>query len=76
VGLSPIAVCEQVKDPKRNGGKSVAQIVDHMAHDGLVAWAWAPGHGRTPAPGTQDRFAALAGAWARAGAGCPKGNPR
>src|SRR5207247_10085575 len=55
-GHAPAAVCEQMKDPARNGGKTLAQIVEHAAHDPLVGWAWAPGHGRTPAPGTQTRF--------------------
>src|SRR5215213_3337708 len=44
IGKSPRQVCEQIKDPKRNGGKSLEQIVEHNAHDkGFVAWAWAPG---------------------------------
>ena len=30
-----------------------------MSHDALVGWAWAPGVGRTPAPGTQAELAAL-----------------
>ena len=72
VGKKPAALCEQVKDPKRNGGKSLQQIVDHSAHDELVAWGWDPGHGRTPAPGTQARFGALIAAWVELGAGCPK----
>jgi hypothetical protein len=39
MGKSPHQICEQVKDPKRNGGKSLAQIVEHNAHDkALVAW--------------------------------------
>ncbi len=65
------AVCEQLKDPARNGGKTLAQIVEHAGHDPLVAWGWAPGHGRVPAPGSQERFAALMQAWMDAGAACP-----
>ena len=72
VGKKPPALCEQLKDPQRNGGKTLAQIVDHSAHDPLVGWGWDPGHGRTPAPGTQARFGALVAAWVEAGAGCPK----
>jgi hypothetical protein len=68
---SPAAICAQVKDPARNGGRTLAQIVAHTAHDPLVAWGWAPGHGRTPAPGTQARFAALMEAWVATGAACP-----
>ncbi len=72
IGHSPAAICEQVKDPARNGGKTLAQIVDHSAHDALVAWGWAPGSGRTPAPGTQARFGALVSAWVESGAACPR----
>src|SRR5205814_1289534 len=53
-GRTPHAICEQVKDPARNGKRTLEQIVDHSAHDTLVAWAWHPGSGRTPAPGTQE----------------------
>lgn len=72
VGRTPHSLCEQLKDPKRNGGKTVAQIVDHAAHDPLVAWGWAPGHARTPAPGNQATYGALMAAWADNGAACPE----
>ena len=70
-GRSLRQICQQVKDPKRNGGKTMKQIVDHMAHDDLVGWGWNPGPGRTPAPGTQQQFGALIQAWVDAGANCP-----
>jgi hypothetical protein len=72
VGRTPRQICEQMKDPKRNGGRTLAQIVEHNAHDELVAWGWSPGHGREPAPGTQEQLGALVAAWARNGADCPK----
>src|SRR5690606_33857221 len=56
VNRTPHELCEQLKDEDRNGGRTVAQIVEHSAHDELVAWGWAPGHGRPPAPGTQAQF--------------------
>jgi hypothetical protein len=71
VGLSPRALCQQLKDPKRNGGKTLQQIVDHSAHDELVAWGWKPGADRKPAPGTQALFGALMTSWVNAGAACP-----
>jgi hypothetical protein len=70
-GRSPAAICAQLKDPLQNGGRNLAQIVAHAAHDPLVAWGWAPGHGRTPAPGTQAHFADLVEAWVETGAACP-----
>ena len=42
-----------------------------MAKDELVGWAWKPGVGREPAPGTQPAFGALVKAWADSGAACP-----
>ncbi len=71
VGKSLREICVQIKDRKRNGGKTLAQVVEHMAHDSLVGWGWNPGSGRTPAPGTQQAFGELIKAWADAGAACP-----
>lgn len=71
VGKSAAAICAQMKDPARNGGKTLEQIVEHSAHDELVAWGWAPGAGREPAPGTQAGFGALVAAWVETGAECP-----
>jgi hypothetical protein len=64
-------ICAQIKDPARNGGRSLQQILTHMATDTLVGWAWAPGFGRKPAPGTQQELGALIEAWMRTGAVCP-----
>ncbi len=70
-GRSLGQICEQIKDPKRNGGKTLAQIHEHMAHDTLVGWGWHPGGDRTPVPGTQAQFGELIGAWIASGAECP-----
>jgi hypothetical protein len=72
VGKSVSYICKQIKDPKRNGGKTLAQIVEHNGHDELVAWGWAPGADREPAPGTQAQFGALTAAWVETGAECPE----
>jgi hypothetical protein len=64
-------ICEQIKDPARNGGRSLMQIHEHMLRDTLVGWAWNPGAGRTPAPGTQQLFGELIAAWIETGAACP-----
>jgi hypothetical protein len=64
-------ICTQIKDPKRNGGRDLKKIEDHMAHDDLVGWAWNPGSDRTPAPGTQAQFGELITAWIQTGAKCP-----
>jgi hypothetical protein len=64
-------ICTQIKDRARNGDRSVDEVVHHVATDTLVGWAWAPGFGRKPAPGTQQAAGALLEAWARTGAVCP-----
>ena len=71
IGKSAGHICEQIKDPKRNHGKSLAEIVEQSAHDALVAWGWSPGADREPAPGTQAQFGALVSAWVETGAACP-----
>lgn len=71
VGKSLHAICEQLKDGKRNGGRTLAQIAEHNAHDELVGWGWEPGAGREPAPGTQRGFGELVSAWIDTGAECP-----
>jgi hypothetical protein len=70
-GRSLGQICTQIKDPKRNGGKDMAALIHHMAEDSLVGWAWSPGKGRAPAPGTQSQFGNLMKAWAASGAYCP-----
>lgn len=70
-GKSLAAICAQIKDVKRNGGKPLAALVDHNGKDALVRWGWHPGPGRAPAPGTQAQFGALTKAWIDSGAKCP-----
>ena len=53
-GRSVAQICEQIKDRARNGGRDMAALVQHMAEDALVGWAWAPGagpHARARQPG-------------------------
>ena len=72
VGKSVSYICNQIKDPKRNGGKSLSQLIEHNAHDELVGWGWFPGADRESAPGTQAQFGALTAAWVETGAECPE----
>jgi hypothetical protein len=64
-------ICAQIKDPTRNGGRSLDEIVHHIGTDPLVGWAWTPGAGRQPAPGTQSEAGGLLDAWVNTGAVCP-----
>jgi hypothetical protein len=70
-GKSPSEICAQLKDRNRNGGRDLAQLHEHLAKDDLIAWAWNPGVGREPAPGTQMRLGELIQAWIDTGAQCP-----
>ena len=64
-------ICAQIKDPARNGGRKAEDLIHHIGEDTLVGWAWAPGVGRAPAPGTQKEAGALVEAWVKTGAACP-----
>lgn len=64
-------ICVQIKDTARNGGMTLEKLHEHMAEDPLVGWAWHPGEGRVPAPGTQEQFGQLLTAWIETGAVCP-----
>ena len=64
-------ICAQLKDPARNGNRSLETLIEHIGDDHLVGWAWAPGYGRLPAPGTQKEAGALVKAWVKTGAECP-----
>jgi hypothetical protein len=70
-GKTLAEICAQIKDPARNGNRSLEALVEHIGTDHLVGWAWAPGFGRQPAPGTQKQAGALVEAWVKTGAACP-----
>lgn len=65
-------ICEQIKDPERNGDKTLEEVVEHVREDALVAWGWDPGPGREPAPLSASETADLLQVWITAGAPCPK----
>lgn len=70
VGLTSAALCDQLKDPARNGGLDAAALRHHL-DDPLVVWGWDPGLGRAPVPMPRDAFLATWDAWAAAGSPCP-----
>jgi hypothetical protein len=70
-GKTVAEICDQIKDPARNGGRKVEDLIHHIGTDTLVGWAWHPGFGRSPAPGTQKEAGALIEAWVKTGAACP-----
>jgi hypothetical protein len=70
-GKTLAEICAQIKDPARNGGRKPEDLIHHIGEDTLVGWAWAPGYGRSPAPGTQKIAGTLVEAWVKTGAACP-----
>ena len=70
VGATPTALCEQIKDPARNGGKDASALRSHL-DDPLVKWAWTPGVGRAAPPVSHKDFVAAFETWSAAGMPCP-----
>ncbi len=70
-GLGPAALCQALKDPARNGGRSGGQVIAHLKGDPLVLWAWAPGGKRSAPPVLHAKFVEAAEAWIRLGGACP-----
>jgi cytochrome c5 len=64
--------CRQLKDPAKNGHRTLAQIIAHVSLDELVGWGWSPGDGRTPPPLDRPEFVAAMKAWVDNGAACPQ----
>jgi len=63
-------ICEQMKDPARNGGHSTGEaVIEHMKSDPLILWAWNPGTRTTP-PLSHEKFVVALEAWVHAGMPC------
>ena len=71
-GLSPRELADQLKDPKQNGGKSLDDLIHHVAMDGLVIGSWTPGDGRVPPPISHEEFVRRFTEWVAAGAPSPQ----
>ena len=70
-GKSSSHICKQLKDPERNGGRTIREVAAHLDHDVILHWAWNPGGNRQPAPHSlQEAMDALM-KWAAAGTPCP-----
>ena len=64
--------CRQLKDPAKNGNRTLAQIIEHVSSDDLVGWGWNPGDGRTLPPLNRPEFVAAMKTWVDNGAACPQ----
>jgi len=73
IGLSKADLCATIKDPQRNGNRTLAALLEHLSHDKLVLWGWNPGAGRAPVSVPHDAFVASVKTWMAGGAPCPAG---
>jgi len=71
-GRTVRALCEQLRDPARNGRRSLAALLEHVAHDPLVLWGWSPGGARSTPPLAHDAFVAAFAAWVASDGACPE----
>ena len=69
-GLSTGELCRTLKDPAKNGNRSLQDLIAHM-DTSLVRWAWNPGPGRTLPPLSHDEFVSNLKEWIDTGAVCP-----
>ena len=70
-GKSPKELATQLKDPNKNGHKTLQQLITHVSKDALVLWGWNPGDGRTKPPLGHAEFAAQFKEWVDKGAAIP-----
>jgi hypothetical protein len=69
-GLSTGELCRTLKDPAKNGNRSLQDLIAHM-DTSLVRWAWNPGPGRTLPPLSHEEFVSRLKEWIETGAACP-----
>lgn len=75
-GLSRVEIARSMLNPTNNGGRSLAEVVQHLTEHELVLWAWDPGvdaNGvpREVPPVPKAEYIAAVKAWAAAGAVIP-----
>ena len=70
-GKSSDEICNQLRDPDRNGDRTLLELAEHLDHDVILHWAWTPGGGREPAPYDLQSHVNDILAWGVAGFPCP-----
>ena len=70
-GKSSAYICNQLRDPARNGNRTIRDVAAHLDHDLILHWAWAPGGNREPAPHSLQQSMDALMKWAAAGTPCP-----
>ncbi len=69
-GRSSQEICTQLRDPDRNGDRTLEDIAAHLDHDVILHWAWNPGGGREAAPYSLQEHVTDILAWGTAGFPC------
>ena len=69
--LTSAELCGVLKNKATNGNRDLPALVEHVSHDKLVLWGWAPGGARAPVSVTHEAFVAKFKTWVAAGAPCP-----
>lgn len=70
LGTDSAGLCRQLRDPERNDGNDIADMIEHLRSSPFVAWGFAPGGGRDPAPGSVAQLARDFEIWGAAGTPC------
>jgi len=70
-GKSSSEICNQIRDPERNGDRTFMALAAHLDHDLILHWAWKPGGGREPAPYSLQEHVNDVLQWGVAGMPCP-----
>jgi hypothetical protein len=74
-GKSVAQLCRDVKDPEKNGHRTLEQLLTHVREDAVVRWGWNPGGARTLPPLSHDAFVRRVTDWIQQGAPCPAETP-
>ncbi len=75
-GLTRTEIAESMLDPKRNGGRTHHEVMEHLTEHELVLWAWTPGidaagNPRELPPVPVDEYIEAVKAWFEEGAVIP-----
>ncbi len=70
-GETPRELCLHFKDPAKNGGRTLEEVLEHVQTAPLVLWGWNPGEGRAPVPIPHQEFVKDMAEWIKKGAVCP-----
>lgn len=71
-GRTTQQICEQLRNPETNGNRDTLEIAEHLNHDLILHWAWAPGGNREPAPYSLQEHVNDILVWGVAGMPCPE----